>query len=155
MVETLRCGVRTVRRAVPTFNLIYHLNFDFVEKPKLCARLVIMNPRLFERFTAMIDNIPAKGVVRAAELECQMLQSDMARKRTLPIEDVRSILAFCAFLKKATCSARASICVLPMQHRGFYRKTVERLIEAGELSSEAREQFDETFSPGFARALNA
>jgi hypothetical protein len=114
-----------------------------------------MNPRLFERFTAMIDNVPAKGVIRATELERQMLQSDLARKRTLPIEDVRSILAFCAFLKKATCSARAPFCVLPMQHMGFYRKTVERLIEAGELSSEAKEQFDETFSSGFARALNA
>jgi hypothetical protein len=112
-----------------------------------------MNPRLFERFTAMIDKVPAKGVVRAAELECQMLQSDLERKRTLPIEDVRSILAFCAFLKNETRSIRASFFVLPMQHMGFYRKTVERLIDAGELSSEAKEQFDETFSSGFARAL--
>ena len=114
-----------------------------------------MNPRLFERFTAMIDKVPAKGVVRAAELECQMLQSDLARKRTLPIEEVRSILAFCEFLKNAACNARAPHCALPMQHLGFYRKTVERLIEARELPSEAKEQFDEAFSSGFVRSLNA
>lgn len=113
-----------------------------------------MNPRLFERFTAMIDKVPAKGVVRAAELECQMLQSDLARKRTLPIEEVRSILAFCEFLKMRLAT-RAPHCALPMQHLGFYRKTVERLIEARELPSEAKEQFDEAFSSGFVRSLNA
>lgn len=114
-----------------------------------------MNPRLFERFTAMIDKVPAKGVFKAVELECQMLQNDLARKRTLPIEEVRSILAFSNFLKSAAGNTRPSPCALPMQHLGFYRKTIERLIEAGELSSEAKKQFDETFSSGLVKSLNA
>jgi len=33
----------------------------------------------------------------------------------------------------------------------FYRKTVARLVEAGELPFEAKELFDETFSTAFLK----
>ncbi|MGH7975076.1 MAG: hypothetical protein ACREDS_09310 [Limisphaerales bacterium] len=103
----------------------------------------------------MIDKVPAKGVLKAVELECQMLQNDLARKRTLPLEEVRSILAFSDFLKNASGNVRPAACALPMQHLGFYRKTIERLIEAGELPAETKEQFDKTFSSGLVKSLNA
>ncbi|HEY5297119.1 MAG TPA: hypothetical protein VIK59_04275 [Verrucomicrobiae bacterium] len=35
----------------------------------------------------------------------------------------------------------------------FYREVVVRLIEAGELPSKAKSQFDRTFSAGFLKAL--
>jgi len=41
----------------------------------------------------------------------------------------------------------------PLQHMAFYREVVVRLIEAGELPSKAKSQFDRTFSAGFLKAL--
>jgi hypothetical protein len=103
---------------------------------------------------AMIDNIPAKGVLRAVELECQMLQHDAVQKRqTLSPEDTRSISVFYNFLK----SAADGICIpprtLPIQHIVFYKKTLERLIESEQLPYEAKEQFHETFLSSFVKAF--
>lgn len=116
----------------------------------LCSRIV--NPCLFERFIAMIDSVPAKGVLKAVAHECQMAQNGLARKRTPSPGDARSIIAFYIFLK----SAAGGICVtpiaLPIQHIIFYKKTIERLIEAGELPYAAKEQFHETFLSGFVNA---
>jgi hypothetical protein len=101
----------------------------------------------------MIDGIPAKGVLKAVALECQMVQNDLKRKRTLPIRDVRSILAFDDFLKSAAGGNSVAPSTLPIQHIVFYKKTVERLIEAGILPYEAKEQFHETFFAGFVKAF--
>jgi hypothetical protein len=111
-----------------------------------------MSAQLFESFSGMIDKIPAKGVFKAVELECQMLKNDLAEKRTLPFKEAHSILAFCYFLKNTVGGIRSVSTALPLQHISFYRKTVARLIEAGELPFEAGELFDETFSPAFLKA---
>jgi hypothetical protein len=107
----------------------------------------------FERFMATIDSVPAKGVLKAVELEGQMLQNVLAFKRTVPLEDELSILAFYNFLK----SAAGGICVapvpLPIQHIVLCKKTLERLIEAEQLPYEAKEQFHETFLTGFVKAF--
>jgi hypothetical protein len=112
-----------------------------------------MDSCLFERFIAMIDTVPAKGVLRAVELEGQMLQNGLALKRTVPHEDERSILAFYNFLK----SAADGICVapipLPIEHIVFYKKTLERLIEAEQLPYEAKEQFHETILSSFVKSF--
>ena|ERR1700676_1717061 len=113
-----------------------------------------MDSCLFERFMGMINSIPAKGVFRAVELECQMLENDLIQKRqNLSLEDTHSILAFYNFLK----SAADGICVapipLPIQHIVFYKKTLERLIEAEQLPYEAKEQFHETFLSSFVKAF--
>jgi hypothetical protein len=112
-----------------------------------------MKSCLFERFAAMVEKLPAKGVLRAIELECQMLQNDMAQKRTLPLNDARSILAFNDFLKSISAGICASSFTLPIQHISSCRKIVERLIEAGELPFAAKEQFEETFSSSFVKAF--
>jgi hypothetical protein len=100
----------------------------------------------------MIDSVPAKGVLKAVARECQMVQNDLARKRTLPPGDARSILAFHKFLKSAADGICITPTTLPIQHIIFYKKTVERLIEAGELPYEAKEQFHETLFTGFIKA---
>jgi hypothetical protein len=111
-----------------------------------------MSVQLFESFSEMIDKIPAKGVLVAVELERQMLQNDVAAKRTLPFVAVHSILSFCNFLKHTVSGVDSVSTALPLQHINFYRKTIERLIEAGELPCEAKELFDETFSAAFRKA---
>ena len=111
-----------------------------------------MGVHLFESFREMIDKIDAKGVLTAAELERQMLLNDFAKKRTMPLKEAQSVLAFCNFLKNVTSDVHTVISVLPIQHLAFYRKTVERLVEAGKLPFEAKEVFDETFSSAFLKA---
>lgn len=111
-----------------------------------------MSVRLFESFCVMIDKIPAKGVLTAVELERQMVQNDLAQKRTLPLKDAHSILAFCNFLKHTVNGIHSVSTTLPLQHLSFYKKTVARLIEAGELPFETKELFDENFFPAFLKA---
>ena len=89
----------------------------------------------------------------AAELQRQMVQNDLAEKRTLPLKDAHSILAFCRFLDNAVIGVHSVASALPLQHMSFYRKTVARLVEAGELPFEAGELFEETFSTAFLKAL--
>jgi hypothetical protein len=117
-----------------------------------CVTLKTMSVQLFQSFSEMIDKIPAKGVLTAVELERQMLQNDLVAKRTLPFKAVQSILAFCNFLKNTVSGVHSVSTVLPLQHISFYRKTIERLVQAGELPVEAGKLFDETFSAAFLKA---
>jgi hypothetical protein len=114
-----------------------------------------MSAQLFESFSGMIDKIPAKGVLLAAELQHQMLKNDLAKKRTLPVKAVHSILAFCNFLNNTVNGIHTVSTALPIQHISFYRKTIERLIKAGELPFEAKKSFDETFSAAFLKVLSS
>ena len=71
----------------------------------------------------------------------------------MPQADERSILAFSNFLKSAAGGVCLPSIALPIEHLVFYKRTIERLIEAGELPYEANERFDETFSSGFLKAF--
>jgi hypothetical protein len=102
--------------------------------------------QLFEKFAGMVEKLPAKAVPRAVQLERQMLESDMAQKRTLPLAEVRSIVAFCSFLENPGEAVRAPRVSVPIQHLGFYRNTIKRLIQEGELPMEAGEHFESAFS---------
>ena len=102
--------------------------------------------QLFEKFAEMVDKLPTRAVLKAIQLERQMLESDMAQKRTLPIAEVRSIVAFCDFLQHGPSANRASRISIPIQHLGFYRGTVKRLVEDGELPYQTSEVFEHSFS---------
>lgn len=103
----------------------------------------------------MLENLPAKGVLKAVELERQMIKADLEHKRTLPIKEAHSILIFCFFLTSAANGTCIPPIALPFQHVTFYRKTVARLVGEGVLPFEAKQQFDATFSVQFLRALKA
>ena len=94
----------------------------------------------------MIDGMPTQGIIGALELERRMIDDDFARKRTLPLEEARSILSFCHFIEAVRQGSQISPVALPILHVGFYRKTVRRLIEAESLPLEAGEQFENIFS---------
>jgi len=55
------------------------------------------------------------------------------RKRVLPMQEAVSVLDFCLFLQAVVCGSGIFPTVLPVQHLASYRKTVKRLIEAGEF----------------------
>ena len=108
-----------------------------------------MNWGLFESFCEMLESIPTKAVLRAAEAERRMVEDDLEHQRTECDQYVISVLSFCNFLTLAVCGVYASMAALPVEHCLFYGKVVQRLVDAGELPLESAEYFN-----CFAYALN-
>jgi hypothetical protein len=109
---------------------------------------------LFNPFCRTLDTMPVQGILLVLERQRQMLEDDIAQKRTMPISDVRSILNFCRFITASRQNESLPAAVLPFPHLIFYRKTVARLVEANILPENAATQFDEIFSAGFQRRPN-
>jgi hypothetical protein len=112
-----------------------------------------MSAHLFDAFAKMLDDLSAKEVIPATEREHQMLENDLATNRPVPKKEVHSILTFCRFLKAVQSGLTVPPTVLSPTETSFYRKTMERLIEAGELPGHAKEQFDEAFTVPLLRSL--
>ena len=94
----------------------------------------------------MIDGVPAGAIVAVAERQGQVLADDLARGRARLDGEARSILSFCRFLKAVRSGDEISPVGLPLDDTAFYRKTTERLVAAGELPPNARDQFDQVFT---------
>lgn len=139
-------------RKGPPIQCFHELTLDFV-----CAYVYItvglMGIPLFARFAEMVERLPVKAVISAVILERKMLEDDMAHNRTVPVNDVRSIIAFSEFLENAPDVARLSKAIVPIEHLGLYRTTVKRLVEAGELPWESAGLFDVAFSAAGYTAL--
>jgi hypothetical protein len=114
-----------------------------------------MSCGLFETFCEMLESIPIKAVVRAADAERKMVQDDLEKKRTVPDTNVDSVLGFCNFLTAAVTGIHVALPVFPVEHCAFYRKIVQRLVEAGELPVEIVGEFERIFSRALWRALSA
>ena len=112
-----------------------------------------MNCGLFETFCEMLDSIPIKAVLRAADAERRMVQDDLDKKRTAPDLNVNSVLGFCDFLTSAVAGIRVTLPVFPIEHCAFYRKIVQRLVDAGELPADIVGEFERIFSRALSRAL--
>lgn len=89
----------------------------------------------------MLEGIPIKAVIRAADAERKMVEDDLEKKRAEPDEYVLSVLGFCNFLTLAVRGIPASLPVLPFEHRPFYRDIVHKLVDAGELPREIESRF--------------
>src|SRR4051794_24643724 len=107
-----------------------------------------MKPRLFGLFSELIDHTPVEAVLPLVQIEHRMFEEDFACKRVSFTEEVKSVWSFCNFLLSAGCGygSRFAAMILPLEHFAFYRNTVERLMEAGELPVDAKDRFDHTFS---------
>ena len=112
-----------------------------------------MSSHLFESFSKMIDKLPAKGIFSAMEREYQMLENDLATNRPVPKQEAHSILTYYRFLNAARSGTLPGPTLLPPGDMAFFRKTTERLIEAGELPARAKEQFDAVFSLPLLQSL--
>ena len=99
-----------------------------------------------------MDNISAKAIPKAIELEQRMLEDDLLHERISSAKEAASILSFCRFITALIQSENVSPGALSAVHIMFYRKIVTRLIEAGKLSFNAGEQFDAAFSSGSLKA---
>jgi hypothetical protein len=109
-----------------------------------------MNWGLFESFCDLMESIPPKAVLRAAEVERKMVEDDLEHKRTERDPCVISVLSFCNFLTSAVCGVYASMAALPVEHRIFYAKVVQRLVDAGELPLETTVHFNSIFASAFS-----
>lgn len=101
-----------------------------------------MSSRLYGAFCELLETLPVKAVVRAADAERRMVQDDLKYKRTASDEESMSVLEFCTFLVNAARGFQASLPVWPAEHIAFYRAIVKRLINAGELPSDVGEWFE-------------
>jgi hypothetical protein len=114
-----------------------------------------MNWGLFESFCEMLEGIPIKAVIRAADAERRMVEEDLKKKRADPDECVVSVLGFCNFLTLAVRGIYASLASLPAEHRAFYARIVQQLADAGELPAEIKGHFGQIFSTGKSDALRS
>jgi hypothetical protein len=112
-----------------------------------------MNCGLFETFCEMLESIPIKAVMRAADAERKMVEEDLEKKRTVPDLYVDSVLDFCKFLTSAVAGLHATLPVFPVEHCAFYRKIIRRLVDAGELPAEIIGEFERIFCGALSRAL--
>jgi phage pi2 protein 07 len=110
-----------------------------------------MNDRLFESFCVMMDNLPVKAVMRAAMVQCHMIEDDLAKGRIPPSSTITSLLSFCVFLKSAANGSLVFFPELPIEHWAFYGKMVRKLVAAGELELKVQDQFDTAFSKSWLR----
>jgi hypothetical protein len=94
----------------------------------------------------MLESIPTKAVLRAADAERRMVEDDLVKKRTELDVYVISVLGFCNFLTLAVSGIYAFLPALPFEHRAFYGTIVRRLVDAGELPSEIVGYFERIFS---------
>ena len=101
----------------------------------------------------MIDGLPPKAVLKAVAIERFMLEEDLAQGRTLPSDDTASILTFCRFLEGAVHGRLVLPRTMPMGHWTFYIMIVERLVAAGELPREAKEDFEAANHDVFSRIM--
>lgn len=113
-----------------------------------------MSCGLFETFCEMLESIPIKAVVRAADAERKMVQDDVEKKRTVPDTNVDSVLSFCDFLTSAVAGMHATPPVFPVEHCAFYRKIIQRLVDAGELPVEIVGEFERIFCRALWKALS-
>jgi hypothetical protein len=106
-----------------------------------------MRASLFDSFATMIEGMPVEGVFRAVEIECKMLEDDLAYNREESLEEALSIESFRVFLRAAKDGlCMFSVTPLPVAHASFFKKTVERLILAKELPANAMKLFDKAYT---------
>jgi hypothetical protein len=102
--------------------------------------------QVFRIFSNVIRNLPAPAILRALDAECHMLEDDVERYRFNLTEDILSILCFRGFVTMAKTDTvmRCSL-HMPPEHIEFYKETINRLIQTGDLRPSAMEQFDFAF----------
>lgn len=97
---------------------------------------------MFETFCDLLETVPVKAIVRAADAERRMLQDDLAAKRTPLDEESMSVLEFCNFLIDAAHGLPFLPPVWPTDHSAFYQRIIQRLIDAGGLPAEVKIQLN-------------
>lgn len=105
-----------------------------------------MSLESFDNFAEKISSLPASAILRSMDLGCSLLEEDLDGYRSAFTGDEFSILYFRQFLHAARCG-RAMHCIrcFPRSHVEFYKRTVARLVQAGELASSVMDRFEDAF----------
>jgi hypothetical protein len=106
-----------------------------------------MRVQIFEIFARTIANLRVQCILKALDLECQMLKSDVESKRLPLPEDASSIFYFREFVntvKLGRALKRGRL--LPPDHAEFFKETIVRLVQANELPQAAMDKFDFAFA---------
>jgi hypothetical protein len=103
-----------------------------------------MKVKLFESFAKSVESLPDKGILKAIELERQMLTGDLLCRK-VEEQDLVTISSFCEFIKAVSVGNLITPIELPPNYRENCRIIALRLIAAGELPPDARTQFDLIF----------
>jgi len=102
--------------------------------------------QIFSIFSRVIRALPSPAILQALDAECKMLEDDVEHYRSNVTEDILSILCFRVFVQMAKAdSVMRCILRMPLDHVEFYKETIARLIQAGELPPSAMDQFDDAF----------
>lgn len=112
-----------------------------------------MSSRLYDTFCGLLETLPVKAIVRAADAERRMVQDDLEKKRTALDEESISVLEFCNFLIHAAHGLQFNLSAWPAEHCAFYRGVLRRLVEAGELPPSVQDQFERALSASCGRSL--
>jgi hypothetical protein len=109
-----------------------------------------MRLNLLNQLATTLDKIPVRAIFKTLELESHMLREDLLKGRPVSISEAQSVLEFYEFIRsvKEGAPARKSAFAGPIHHVPFYRKIVDRLVEAQELPVTAKTQFETTFAEG-------
>ena len=95
----------------------------------------------------MVGNIPALAILRALDAECRMLEDDLAHYRLTITADALSILSFWEYVQMARLGIFLHHSMhLPAEQIEFYKETLVRLIQVGELPPSAINEFDYVFA---------
>jgi hypothetical protein len=105
-----------------------------------------MSVESFDIFAKKISSLPAGAILNSMDLEARLLDEDLDGYRSSFTGDEFSILYFRQFLHVAL-SGRVMHCIrcFPQRHVEFYKRTVARLVQAGELTSSVMGRFDDAF----------
>lgn len=107
-----------------------------------------MSVHVFEVFTKLIGNLPQEAIINALDVECQMLADDLNNRRLDSPDAALSIISFRQFVHTVRDGKTMErVKSLPPDHIEFYKETIVRLIQAGQLPQSAMDQFDSTFLP--------
>lgn len=107
--------------------------------------------QVFRLFTSMIGGLPPEAILKAVDLQCEMLENDLKNRRLPAPEDAFSIFCFREFVRAIKLGkVMRDVRALPPDHIEFFKKTVVRLVQADELPQTAMDQFDHLFAPDIA-----
>lgn len=100
----------------------------------------------FEDFADTILIMPAKAILGALNLNCELLDQDLSPYRSAFAPDEYSLLCFRPFIRSVRSGREVypREC-LPLDHLDLYKHTVVRLIHVGELPRMAVKAFDSAF----------
>lgn len=100
----------------------------------------------FQVFSRTISRLPAQAVLKTLDAECEAIRVELENGRNHATPDELSVLCFREYVRLVKRKAVVPCSkILPPDHLEFFKETIVRLIQEGELPASAMEEFDFAF----------